>query len=90
MNHKTSTNIPVYPCTRCPHKMDCDLLETPRRCQAWMQWNKALSTLGEKCIAEKTCPCNQCPNPVCVNEPDGKGSCFAYCAWKVGLDPESL
>lgn len=32
------------------------------------------------------CPCCACPNQVCEYEPDGRGSCFAYCAWKVGAD----
>lgn len=32
------------------------------------------------------CPCCACPNQVCEGEPDGRGSCFAYCAWKVGAD----
>lgn len=47
-------------------------------------------------VAEKTearaaargiveCPCNQCAGMPCLQEADGKGSCFAYCAWKVGV-----
>lgn len=34
------------------------------------------------------CPCSACPNQVCLQEPDGHGACFAYCAWKVGIEPE--
>lgn len=93
MNDKNLSNLPAYPCTGCTHKTDMRTSEL-QRCAAWSAWNKALSAVGTEYVAERlvekqserVCPCLECANQVCEHEPDGKGSCFAYCAWKVRDD----
>lgn len=34
----------------------------------------------------RRCPCLECASQICGYDPDGKGSCYAWCMWKVKDD----
>lgn len=102
VNGPQPMQLPTYPCTKCDDVAICTSCKTCTRWVAWNQAISKLGTeyvatrMNEAEKAERRaaargieeCPCNECAGMPCLQEADGKGSCFAYCAWKVGVGVE--